>query len=159
MPKTIYERAAQQNDLNALIVLALERLTAVMENLLWKQAMEHELSPLQIKILLSLRSDTSNNSVSILAGKFNLSQATLSVALKPLIEKKLISRKVSVTDRRKFEIKLTDWGNKIAHVAAFYLEPVYKHIAPIDAIEKEAMLKNIQGILGKLQSEMEYKEE
>lgn len=153
MTKTVFEKANLQKDMNALLVLGLEKLGQSIDNLLWKQATEHGLSPLQIRLLLFINYEKEAIYASQLATLLNISKATVSVALRPLIEKKFIIKRKSPADSRSYELKLTDWGKEIAHISGFYLEPLYQLIVPIDNTEKELMLKNISGILGKLHSE------
>jgi DNA-binding MarR family transcriptional regulator len=153
MAKTIFEKSTHSEDLTVQIVLGLEHISRNIDNLLWQQALEHELSPLQIRILLFIRFHKEQTGVSLLAKEFNLSKATISVALKPMEQKKLVIKRKSELDGRNIDIKLTDWGSQIAHVAGFYLEPLRKVIAHIPEQEKEIMLKNLTGILGKMTTE------
>jgi DNA-binding MarR family transcriptional regulator len=150
MAKNVFENAILQKDTNTLLVLSFERLSRSIDDLLWRQAMEHGLSPLQIRLLLLIQPEQDIFTASQLAFQLNISKATVSVALKPLIEKKLILKRKSSTDDRVSELKLTEWGERIAHIAGFYLGPLYQLIVPIEKTEKEQMLKNITGILGKL---------
>lgn len=151
MTKAVFEKSGPQH-LTVQIVLGLEQIGRSIDNLLWQQATEHELSPLQIRILLFIHLREGHTSVSILAVAFNLSKATISVALKPMEQKKLILKRKSATDKRSTHILLAEWRKQIAHVAGFYLEPLRKVIAPIPAPEKEIMFKNIAGILSRLEA-------
>ncbi len=153
MAKTVFEKADQLKDLNTQLVLNFEKLGKVIENLLWQQASEHELSPLQIRILLTIQYKKTDISASQLAKQFNLSKATISVALRPLEEKKMLVKKISEQDGRSSYLHLTDWGKQIAHISGFYLEPLYQVITPISIEEKEVILKNVKGILGKFETE------
>lgn len=150
MAKTVFEKAILQKDLNALLVLHLEKLSQSFNGLLSRQASEHGLSPLQLRLLMLIRHEAEAQIAGSVAKQLNASKATISVALKPLIEKKLIVKRKSTQDNRSSELKLTEWGEQIAHIAGFYLEPLYQMILPIEKTEKELMLKNISGILGKL---------
>lgn len=155
MAKTTFEKDIQPKDLTMQIVLGLEYISRNIDNLLWAQAIEHGLSPLQVRILLFLHSYKGLTAgVSILAKEFNLSKATISVALKPMEQKKLILKKKSEKDNRNTDVLLTEWGSQIANVSGFYLEPLRRVINPIPVPEKELMLKNLTGILGKLVSEI-----
>jgi len=149
MTKTVFEKADQLKDLNTQLVLHFEKLGKVIENLLWQQALEHELSPLQIRILLTIQYKNEEITASRLAKQFNLSKATISVALRPLEEKKMLFRKASDKDGRSSILYLTDWGKQIAHISGFYLEPLQQVVAPISISDKEIILKNVKGILGK----------
>jgi DNA-binding MarR family transcriptional regulator len=150
MAKTVFERADQPKDLNAQLVLSLEKMGRVIESFLWQQAKEHELSPLQIRSLLAIQYQKEGMNASQLAKQFNLSKATVSVALRPLEEKKMLTKRTSEKDSRSSSLHLTDWGKQIAHIAGFYLEPLHQVITPISNAEKEIMLRNITGIIGKL---------
>lgn len=149
MAKTIFEKPELQ-ELTMQIVTGLEQIGRNIDNLLWQQALEHELSPLQIRILLFISFHKEQGGVSLIAKEFNLSKATVSVALKPMEQKKLLVKRKSESDGRNINIELTDWGRQIAHVAGFYLEPLRKVIAHIPEQEKKIMLKNLTGILGKM---------
>lgn len=150
MSSAILEKRGRQPDLTLQIVAGLEQVGRNIDNLLREQALEHELSPLQIRVLLFIDSYQGPAGVSVLSRAFNLSKATVSVALKPMVQKKLVLKKKSAADSRGTDILLTDWGKQIAHVAGYYLEPLRKVIAHIPLTEKELMLKNLNGILGKL---------
>jgi DNA-binding MarR family transcriptional regulator len=151
MAKTVFDKTGQSQDTSSLIVLGLEQIGRNIDKLLWQQALEHELSPLQIRILLLIHFSKKPAGVSSLAIEMNLSKATVSVALKPMEQKKLIQKRKSDTDSRNVDIALTEWGAQIAHVSSFYLEPLYKILVHIPSAEKEMMLKNISGILGKME--------
>lgn len=153
MTNTVFEKADQLKDLNAQLVLNFEKLGKIIENLLWRQATEHGISPLQIQILLSIHYTKDALSASQLAKQFNLSKATISVALRPLEEKKMLLRKNSEKDGRIVHLHLTDWGKQIAHISGFYLEPLHQIVTPISNEEKEIILKNVKGILGKFEQE------
>lgn len=150
MAKTVLDKTRQTRDVSALIVLGLEQVGRNIDKLLWQQALEHELSPLQIRILLLIHFRELPVGVTAIAAEMNLSKATVSVALRPMEQKKLIQKRKSDTDSRNMAITLTEWGAQIAHVASFYLEPLRKIIAHIPATEKEMMLKNISGMLSKM---------
>jgi DNA-binding MarR family transcriptional regulator len=150
MAKTVFERADDEKDLNTQLVLNLEMLGKSIDNLLWQQALEHELSPLQIRILITIRFQDTPLNASQLARLFKLSKATMSVAIRPLTEKKMLLKKKSEQDNRSSILQLTDWGSQIAHIAGFYLEPLHQIIMSIPDKEKEMILMNVKGILGKL---------
>lgn len=146
MTKTVFGAS----DVTARIVTGLEHIGDHLSHLLKAQAMEHKLSPLQIRILIFIHFSEEQTTLSILAATFKLSKATLSVALKSMEQKKLVSRKAMPGDRRSTAIELTEWGRRIAHVAGFYPEPLKKIIATMTQEEKGALLAVIEGIQHKL---------
>lgn len=137
-------------DLTARIVTGLEHLRNHISELLKAQALEHGLSPLQIRILIFILLYDRQTKLSTLASEFKLSKATLSVTLRSMEQKKLIRKKADTGDRRSALIELTEWGQGIAHVTGFYLEPLKKIVGPMAAKEKETLLGFIEGILHKL---------
>lgn len=140
-------------DLTSRIVTGLEQIGDHIYALLKAQAMEHDLSPLQVRILIFLHFYEEQTTLSTLAATFKLSKATLSVTLRSMEQKKLIGKKTTEGDRRSARIELTESGKRIAHVAGFYPEPLKKIIAPMTAAEKETFLTIVEGILHKLSSE------
>lgn len=149
MTKPVFET----KDQTARIVTGLEHIGNHLSDLLKAQAMEHGLSPLQVRILIFIHFYKGQTRLSLLAGEFNLSKATLSVALKSMEQKKLIHKKPLAADQRSVLIELTEWGRRIAHVAGFYPEPLKKIVAPMTATEKATLLEVIEGILHKLRPE------
>lgn len=152
MARSVFENAGNPNDQTAQIVLGLEQISSALRNLLWQQANEHGLSPLQVQVLLFVYfREQEPVTMTLLAGQFKLSKATMSIAIKSMEQKRFITRKKAEADSRSYILLLTDWGKDIAHIAGFYLEPVRKIVSSIAVAEKEILLKNINGIIGKLQ--------
>jgi DNA-binding MarR family transcriptional regulator len=118
--------------------------------LLSEQARKHDLSPLQVQLLIHLQQEGEVR-VSSLAQHFGLTKATISEAVKSLESKNIIGKHKDQADARSYAIRLTEWGANIAHIASFYTEPLRRIIAPVAVQEKEILLKNIKGILRKLQ--------
>lgn len=145
--------AFAENSATTDIITGLERIGHYMEQLLKQQAMEHGLSPLQVRILLLLYFGERQCRLGQLAEAFHLSKATLSVALNVMQQKKLIGRKAIPGDKRSHLIELTEWGRRIAHVAGFYPEPLRKIVDPMAKKEKERLLHYINGILHRLAEE------
>jgi DNA-binding MarR family transcriptional regulator len=138
------------SDITARIVTGFEHIGDHIGQLLKAQAMEHKLSPLQIRILIFIHFQEGETRLSMMTGAFKLSKATLSVALKSMEQKRLIHKKIAPDDRRSTSIELTEWGRRIAHVAGFYPEPLKKIIATMSQEEKKALLSVIEGIQHKL---------
>ncbi len=144
---------ANSRDKAAEIIRELEQLSNIFRALLAEQANEHKLSSLQVQILLQLYFEgkkESGTNAALLARTLKLNKATISIALKSMEEKRLINRIKDTADQRAQQIKLTEWGKEVAHIAGFYPEPLRKVLAPIANREKELLLKNIRGITSKL---------
>ena len=119
----------QQEDLNRVIIVALERLSQAFRSLLWDHAKEEKLSPIQIQFLLYINSQKNRQSfVSDLAREFNLTPPTVSDAIRVLKQKGLVEKNISDADKRKFALKITGTGKK--QIANFmnWQGPLVEHL-------------------------------
>jgi DNA-binding MarR family transcriptional regulator len=121
-----------------------------------RQGMEHGMSVLQMKILHYLEQSPRQKCYSgALQSSFQLTNATLSGAVKVLKSKKLVQAQKDKEDRRKIRLQLTDWGKKVSHITRFYTKPVEDIIAPLPKAEQAAFLKKLEGIAFKLRETFE----
>ncbi len=145
---------AEKEDIDTAIVSGLEALAQAYRVLLWEQARKHDLSPLQVQLLIHIREQQSVK-ITGLAQHFMLTKATVSEAVRSLERKNMINRHKDASDARSHSVRLTEWGADIAHIASFYPEPVRRIIAPVSPAEKAVLLKNIRGLLRRLAPEPE----
>lgn len=143
-------KTGKSKDADDAIIDGFEQITQAFRILLSEQARKHDLSPLQVQLLIHLRREGEVR-VSSLAQHFSLTKATISEAIKSLESKNIIGKHKDPADARSYAIRLTEWGANIAHIASFYTEPLRRILAPVAVQEKEILLKNIIGILRKLQ--------
>lgn len=112
-PMPELDLSVEQQDLNRIIIVALERLSQAFRTLLWDHAKEEKLSPIQIQFLLYINSQKNRQSyVSDLAKEFNLTPPTVSDAIKTLNQKGLIEKNKSSVDKRRFALQITSAGKK-----------------------------------------------
>lgn len=107
-----FDRETQQNDIRAKTIAGIERLSTVFRAALWEEAKTCNLSPLQVQILLfiAFHSDSQCNITSI-AKEFAVTKATVSDAVKTLLEKELL-KKNAIEDARVFMLTLTRNGKE-----------------------------------------------
>ena len=141
----------KQDSINDQLIEKMEQLAGMFRALLWEQAKEHGLSAMQVQLLVYIAQSPEEATISALARTFMLTKATISVAVKSLEYKGYVTRKDIKGDKRSYKIMLTEPGARIAHVSGFYLEPVKKVVAKIKLEEREILLKNISGIIQKMQ--------
>ena len=116
-----------------------------------RQGMEHGLSVLQVKILHYIdKHPGQKHYATSIKTAFKITNATLSEALKTLKQKKLIQMNKDREDGRKIQLKLTDWGKKVAQITMLYTNPVKNILEPLKKEEQQVLLKNLQGIILKL---------
>ncbi|WP_462253609.1 MarR family winged helix-turn-helix transcriptional regulator [Ekhidna sp.] len=118
----------QEEDLTSKIVVGIERLSEVFRVLLWEKSKETGLSPIQIQILLFLKShDRSMANVSHLSKEFNLKKPTISDAVKVMFEKRLIDKETG-EDARRYTISLTARGARLVDTLQDFDSPLRKSI-------------------------------
>ena len=112
--KSIFNQKYQHDDLDAKLVLALERLSHVFRLLLWEQTKKYNLSPLQTQVLVYIfHQNKDDRNITSLSQKLNVTKATLSDAVKSLESKKLISKKLDKEDYRYQFLQLTKKGEEL----------------------------------------------
>jgi len=116
--------------LESKILSGLERLSETLKALLWEKAKMHEISPIQIQILLFVSShSTSICNVSYLAKEFNVTKATISDAVKVLLKKDYLEKDYSPTDRRRFNLKISKSGNNLVKKLSDYASPISEELS------------------------------
>lgn len=112
--KSIFNHKYQHSDLDAKLVLALERISHIFRVLLWEQTRQYNLSPIQTQILIYVyhQPDTDRN-ITNLAQRLNLTKATVSDAVKSLVQKKLVKKLSDKEDARFFYLELTSKGKEL----------------------------------------------
>ncbi len=139
----------QQNaDIDSRILVALERLSEVFRILLWRETRDRALSPIQIQFLIFLLTHKASlRKVSVLAREFNLTQATVSDAVRVLEEKELIRRLNDPTDLRSHLIELTKKGKTLAAQMSSFANELLVPIRDLHRDDKEALLLSLLKII------------
>ncbi|MEQ1706131.1 MAG: MarR family winged helix-turn-helix transcriptional regulator [Rickettsiales bacterium] len=105
-----FDREKQQFDILAKMVAGIERLSTVFRAALWEEAKHYNLSPLQVQILLFVAFHNHNQcNITGIAKEFAVTKATVSDAVKTLLEKKLLEKNAT-DDARGFLLSLTESG-------------------------------------------------
>ena len=135
----------------AKIAAGIERLSTVFRAALWEEAKQYGLSPLQAQILVFIASHASAlSSVSHLAKEFAVTKATVSDAVRVLIEKKLLMKK-SLADARAFSLALTASGKKYVQNASGLTAFFDKTLAEIPEKDTAKIWEGLLLLLGHLQ--------
>ncbi len=148
MSRTAFDPKSQQRSLSAKIVAGLERLSEAFKALLWMQAKNLGISPLQMQVLIFIayhRSALCN--VSHLAKEFNLSKPTLSDVIKVLDRKGLISKDYHSDDSRRFTIALSPAGEKFVLQTENFAKPIRHQIAKLDAETQSHLFESISKLI------------
>jgi DNA-binding MarR family transcriptional regulator len=134
------------------IVAALEKISEVFRVLLWTEAKEHKLSPIQLQLLIFIKYHNSDKQrrIASMAREFNLTKATISDSIKVLEQKGLIKRTDDVLDSRSFNFSLTDQGSKLTGMIENFTLPLDGAIATLSAQQKDQFLMSVLDLIFRL---------
>ena len=143
-----------QSELDHLLIVSLEKLSQVFRSLLWDNAKQMNLSPIQIQFLIYIHSHLKKfSSVSEIARVFNLTAPTVSDAVKSLESKGMIQKIVSRRDRRRYPIALTRKGREVARNLSTWYEPLLKHLPNATPEKRESVLLYLLEFMDSLKHE------
>jgi DNA-binding MarR family transcriptional regulator len=135
-----FDPDTQNTSNDALIVAALERIGESFRVMLWEQAKEHGLSPIQVQTLIFLNThDESKATVTYLSKEFNVTKATMSEVVKALSEKKLLFRKDNPVDTRAQVLKLTAQGKNTATATGGFANAILRYMDELSDRQKTGL--------------------
>lgn len=124
----------------SMIIAALERIGESFRVMLWEQAKEHGLSPIQVQSIIFLHTHgESKATVTYLSKEFNVTKATMSDVVKVLSEKKLLVKKDNPTDTRTQVLKLTTLGKKVATATGGFANSYLRYLEPLSDRQKTSL--------------------
>jgi DNA-binding MarR family transcriptional regulator len=134
------------------IVAALEKISEVFRVLLWTEAKEHKLSPIQMQLLIFIKYHNSDKQrrIASMAREFNMTKATISDSIKVLEQKGLIERADDMLDSRSFNFSLTDKGVKLTGMIENFTKPLDGAIATLSTQQKNEFLVSVFDLIFRL---------
>jgi DNA-binding MarR family transcriptional regulator len=145
---SVFDPTRQNGQLETKIAAGLSKLAEVLRVLLWDQAKQHGLSPIQIQILVFVHHHANlEATVSELAREFTLTKPTISDAVKSLEAKGLIAKHTDAADTRSYAIKLTATGRKLVKATDGYADMVATAITPMESNSKVALWNGIAKLI------------
>jgi DNA-binding MarR family transcriptional regulator len=134
------------------IVAALEKISEVFRVLLWAEAKEHKLSPIQMQLLIFIKYHNSDKQrrIASMAREFNMTKATISDSIKVLEQKGLIERADDILDSRSFNFSLTDKGVKLTGMIENFTKPLDGAIATLSTPQKNEFLVSVLDLIFRL---------
>ena len=139
-------------NIDAKIVASLEKISEVFRVLLWAEAKEHRVSPIQLQLLIFLKYHplTAHRRIAFLAREFNLTKATISDSMRVLEEKGLVLRTDDATDSRGYNFSLTEKGEALTASVENFTGPLDGAIAALTAQQKEYLLSSVLDLIYRL---------
>jgi len=134
------------------IAFGIEKLACANRVLLWEVAKQHKLSPIQIQFITFIKRHPEGFcTVNNLAKEFDLSEATVSEAIKSLYNKGFIFKKRKKEDRRVYIIQFTKSGKKLSKRVSDWSDALVEHIGKLPSDKKEKILIYLMELLESLQ--------
>jgi len=130
----------------------LEKISEVFRVLLWTEAKEHKISPIQMQLLIFIKyhSADKHRRIASMAREFNLTKATISDSIKVLELKGLIKRSDDALDSRSFNFSLTDQGMKLTGMIENFTLPLDGAIATLSPQQKDQFLVLVLDLIYRL---------
>jgi len=152
MGKTsIFSPEQQAGNLSSKVVAALERLSATFRVLLWNEAKQHGLSPIQVQLLIFLLYyPEEKRTVTHLAHYFNMTKATISDAVKSLEGKQLLTRKITEGDSRSHSLHLSKEGKVMARKVERFAIPMLDVVSQLPEDKQAALLESLLQLIYQL---------
>lgn len=147
----VEEAAAGEHELDAKVAAALERVGHALRVLLWDQAKAHNLSPMQVQLLLRLAHEPpQRRRVGMLAAEFDVKAPTVSDAVGALRRKGLLASSAVEGDRRGQLLELSPEGRQLADAVSAWQRPVADHLAGVPESAKADALALLVDLMGGL---------
>jgi DNA-binding MarR family transcriptional regulator len=151
MEQSVFNLDVQNTNVEFRIVAALERLSEAFRVLLWNEAKILNISPIQIQILVFLKFHAIEKcKVSYLAQEFNMTKATISDAVKVMLQKGLIDKETDAEDTRSYTMRLTDLGETTIAQATLFANPLLKSFDTLSNEQKEILLDSLLQMIFRL---------
>jgi DNA-binding MarR family transcriptional regulator len=139
-----FDRTLQTASIESKIVVALERIAESFRVLLWDEAKQYGLSPIQVQLMVfMLTHDRQHCKISYLADEFNMTKATVSDAVRVLELKNLVQKAPEPADSRSFLLRLTPEGKKMAKKLSLFATPLVQPLSEFSNEEKEDLLSGL----------------
>lgn len=155
LPLRIYHiflfTAMADQQLSERILIGLERLSEVFKSMLWEKAKVHGISPIQIQILLFVANHRQSLcNVSYLAKELNITKATVSDAVRILLKKAFVQKDVSETDKRRYNLILTETGQQLVRTLTEYSEPLIKELDHLPLTDQQHLYQTLLQLIHQL---------
>lgn len=151
--KTNFSPEQQLTDLDARLLLSLQRLSDMLKAMQWEQARLLGITPLQLQILLFVGyHPPAVNKAGNIASELQVSRPTISDAVGTLVTKGLIEMHADRRDRRSFSLVLTETGARVMDQATAYMGQLENVLDKRPAQEKSLLYQSVYSIIAGLTS-------
>ena len=149
MTDFVLDPNSHEGDPASKIVFALERLSHAFRIHWWEENKNFQLSPLQMQILIALRFHPDRDSVSAIANYLELTNATVSDAVRVLNQKKYVFKRPDSEDGRRHHITLTNSGSDSAEKLSLFANQIRDFVNVVP--NQSAFLESLLQLMGLMQ--------
>ena len=151
--KTNFSPEQQLTDLDARLLISLQRLSDMLKAMQWEQARLLGITPLQLQILLYVGYHTPEvNKAGNIATELQVSRPTISDAVGALVTKGLLVMQSDKRDRRSSALVLTETGGQVMEQATEYMGQLENVLDKRPAQEKSLLYQSVYSIIAGLMS-------
>jgi len=151
----IFSPVQQAGNVPGKVVAALERLSEAFRVLLWNEAKQYGLSPIQVQLLVFLlHYPAPKRTITFLASYFNMTKATISDAIKSLESKQLLTRKAMSGDSRSHTLHLVKAGKTLARKIEKFADPIQGTVTLLPAARQEELLECLLSLIYQLNRQL-----
>lgn len=149
-----FDPTHQFKDLDARIIVALERISEAFRVMLWEAGKKYKLSPIQVQLIIFLNyHDRGHCTITCLSEEFAMSKPTISEVVKTLEAKGLVQKVNSEKDSRSFNLRLSASGRNMAASLEHFTAPLSRHLHVHSREEKQQMYDCLLNALTGLRKE------
>lgn len=143
MDEFVLDPATHEGNVDSKIVFALERLSHVFRINWWEANKRFQLSPLQMQILTIIRFQSHLDSVTAVASYLQMTNATVSDAVRALTHKEFVDKHPDPEDGRRARLSLTAAGTSVAEELSLFANQIGALVAtlPNQAVFLESLLQ------------------
>ncbi|MCA9900917.1 MAG: winged helix-turn-helix transcriptional regulator [Ardenticatenaceae bacterium] len=142
----VFDPNTHESHIDHKIVFALERLSQLFRIQSWEANKQFQLSPLQMQIVTTLRFQPHLDSVTAVASYLQLTNATVSDAVRVLNQKQYVEKRPDPEDGRRHHLTLTVAGANIAEELSLFANQIGEFVSllPNQAVFLESLLQLMQ---------------
>jgi DNA-binding MarR family transcriptional regulator len=149
--RSVFNLNDQNEDLDSKITVGLEKIASVFRYLIWEDAKDLKLSPIQLQILIFVNYHSSEYAtVSYLSKEFSVTKPTISDAVKSLELKELIQKNIDLNDSRSYTIQLTNFGKEYVLKSESFASPLLQLIQDVDTQSKKQLWETLSKLIYQL---------
>lgn len=148
---SIFAPDAQHTNSKFKIIAGLDRISQALRAQMWSRGKDYGLTPIQLQCLVFIKyHDADKRRTSHLAREFDVTPATISQAIRTLLQKGYLSRQKLETDARVQILELTKEGQKICNKVDGWANNLLPHLENLTPAHEPIVLQFLMDLIASL---------